>query len=189
MRLYDAFFINMRKRIFGRRLKRDIDERRSLFRNLMRGMVLHGRIKTTEAKAKAIRGELEKLVTLARRKGDSARNDLLKKLAHEDLASRMINQIAPRFVNRPGGYTRILKIGTRVKDAAPMVFMEWVEHIEDLSLASKKNTSKSKTPEASTVEASGTIVKSSSVKSDKKKEEKVEKTTKRVSRKESKRKK
>lgn len=128
----------MRKRIFGRKLKRTIDQRKGLFRSLMRSMILTGRIKTTEAKAKAVRPDLEKLVTLAKKKGDGAYRDLLKKLTQEELVEKMIKTIAPKFETRPGGYTRILKIGNRIKDAAPMVYMEWTERVAELQVESGK---------------------------------------------------
>lgn len=116
----------MRKRIFGRRLKRDKNARRALFRSLMRAFFLHGRIQTTEAKAKAIKGRLEKLVTKAKRRGESARGELLKNFDKE-IVEKLIAEIAPRFKDRPGGYTRLVRVGGRVKDNAPMVLLEWVE--------------------------------------------------------------
>lgn len=116
----------MRKRIFGRRLKRDKNARRALFRSLMRAFFLHGRIQTTEAKAKAIKGRLEKFVTKAKRRGETARGELLKSF-DKDIVDKLITEIAPRFESRPGGYTRFVKLGGRVKDNASMVLLEWVE--------------------------------------------------------------
>ena len=72
----------MRKRIFGRRLKRDTNERKALFRSLIHGLILHGKISTTEAKAKAIRGDVDKLITIAKTRGDDARRQLMKKLVN-----------------------------------------------------------------------------------------------------------
>lgn len=119
----------MRKRIFGRRFKRDRNERKALFKSLMHGMVIHGKIRTTEAKAKAIRGELEKLVTIAREKQENTKQLLLSRLANEKVVERLIAEIAPKFAGRPGGYTRIIKIGPRVRDGAKMVLMTWVEEV------------------------------------------------------------
>ena len=116
----------MRKKIFGRRLKRDINQRKSLFRSLMRELVLQERIKTTEAKAKSIKGEIEKHVTKAKVQGEGARVHL-QKTFQQDVINKIINDLAPRFANRPGGYTRIVRLGNRVKDNAPMVYIEWVE--------------------------------------------------------------
>lgn len=117
----------MRKRVFGRRFKRDTNARKALFRNLMRDLILHERIKTTEARAKAIRGEVEKLITRAKRKGEAARRDITKIVVHPPLVEKVIANLAPRFASRPGGYTRIVRLGERVKDAAPLVMIEWVE--------------------------------------------------------------
>lgn len=117
----------MKKQVFGRQLKRDIDERKALFKGLVSSLTMHERIETTEEKAKSIRAHVEKLVTKAK-KNDSvhARNLLQAYLTHEAL-QKMLTDIAPRFVDRPGGYTRILKIGRRFSDSASMVVMEWVE--------------------------------------------------------------
>lgn len=119
----------MRKRIFGRKLKRNKDQRKALFRSLMGSLVLHGKIRTTEAKAKSIKGELERFVTLAKNKEENARNVLMSRLANEAVVDKVISEIAPKFTNRPGGYTRILKMGPRIKDNARMVLMTWTEEI------------------------------------------------------------
>lgn len=117
----------MRKRYFGRKFKKDTNQRKALFRSLIRSMVLNDRIETTEAKAKAIKGELEKIVTKAAKQGEAARNTLRSRLVQEPLVDKMISEIGPRFVNRPGGYTRIVRLGTRLKDNSEMVLLEWVE--------------------------------------------------------------
>lgn len=116
----------MRKNVFGRQLKRDTNERKALFKSLMSALVLKERIKTTEEKAKAIRGQVEKLVTKAKIKGEAARSILSAYLLPNAL-DKMIKEIAPRFKERPGGYTRIVKLGRRFGDDAMMVLMEWVE--------------------------------------------------------------
>lgn len=133
----------MRKRIFGRRFKRDRNERKALFKSLMHGIVIHGKIRTTEAKAKAIKGELEKLVTIAREKRENAKQLLLSRLTNEKVVERLISEIAPKFATRPGGYTRIIKIGPRIKDGAKMVLMTWVEEVGPaLSKEPKRRVSK-----------------------------------------------
>lgn len=135
----------MRKRIFGRRLKRDKNERKALFRSLMSSLVLHGKIRTTEAKAKAIKGEVEKLVTHAKNKGEEGRRLILSTVPSEVIADRIISEIAPKFITRPGGYTRILKVGARVKDGADMVILTWVEEVKPVSLViPKRNKDKAK---------------------------------------------
>ena len=115
----------MKKKVFGRKFKKDVNQRRSLFRNLMRSLILNEEIKTTEAKAKAVKGQVEKLVTVAKR-GESASYHL-KKDSSEDAVIKLITEIGPRFLKRPGGYTRIVKLGNRGKDNADMVLLEFVE--------------------------------------------------------------
>lgn len=119
----------MRKNVFGRQLKRDKNERKALFKSLMSALVLKERIKTTEEKAKAIRGQVEKLVTKAKKKGEAA-SSLLSLYLLPAAVEKMIKNVAPRFQNRPGGYTRIVKLGRRFGDNARMVLMEWTEPSE-----------------------------------------------------------
>ncbi len=145
----------MRKNVFGRQFKRDTNERKALFKGLMTSLVMHDRIQTTEEKAKAIKGSVEKLVTKARVKGISARPELLPYLS-SDAVSILINDIAPRFNDRPGGYTRILKLGRRFGDNASVVIMEWVDrkvNIEKQEKLGKKIKSKKIEEVAKTVNA------------------------------------
>lgn len=135
----------MRKRIFGRRFKRDTNERKALFRSLMHGLVLHGKIKTTEAKAKAIQAAVEKLVTAAKNDGEKALRLITARLANEKVAQKIVSEIAPLFVQRSGGYTRIIKMGPRVKDGARMVLMTWVEEVSVTNLKEPKRNIKPKT--------------------------------------------
>lgn len=119
------FFI-MKKQIFGRRFKRDENERKALFNGLISAMIINGSIKTTEQKAKAIKGDLDKLITKAKKEEKEARRLLEGKLKNSEI-TKMINEIAPRFKNRNGGYTRIIKTGRRFNDDASMVVLSWVE--------------------------------------------------------------
>lgn len=134
----------MRKKIFGRKFKKNTNQRKALFRSLMQSMIIHGRIKTTEAKAKAVKGELEKLVTKAAK--ENSRNHLLSRVVHEGLVDKLINEIGPRYADRPGGYTRIVRLGGRLKDNAEMVLLEWVDGVEVAapSTVSKKEIKKEK---------------------------------------------
>lgn len=125
----------MRKRVFGRKLSRTTNQRKALFKSLTNALTLHGRIETTEAKAKAIRGEVEKLITYAKTHADSVR--YLQKHVHVHTAERIIG-IAPLFKDRPGGYLRIIKMGTRKKDNAPMVILEFVEKVEAVKTSKKR---------------------------------------------------
>lgn len=117
----------MRKKNFGRHFKRTTNQRKGLFRSLMNSLILNERIKTTEAKAKSIKSEVEKLVTKAKNDGEAGKNILLSHLPNEDVVNKLIAEIAPRFKERPGGYTRILRLEKRLKDNSQMVLIEWVE--------------------------------------------------------------
>jgi large subunit ribosomal protein L17 len=124
----------MRHKVAGQRLGRSTSHRKSLRRNLITELFRHERIRTTKAKARAIRGEAEKLITKAK-KGNlggetsavNARRWAVKYLHDPEVVKKLFDDIAPRFVDRPGGYTRILKIGMRSGDAAEMVLLELVE--------------------------------------------------------------
>lgn len=116
----------MRKNIFGRKFKRDINERKALFKLLMSSLVLREKIKTTQAKAKAIKGEVDKLITKARKEKVLARKLLSSHLTPKAI-DKLLSEIAPRFKERHGGYTRIVKTGRRLSDGARMVLMEWTE--------------------------------------------------------------
>lgn len=163
----------MRKNIFGRRFKRDINQRKALFRGLMRELVLHERIKTTEAKAKSIKAEVEKHVTKAKVQGDGARVHLQKTFKH-DVVEKIVTDLAPRFADRPGGYTRIIKLGNRIKDNAPMVYIEWVERSTVVAEpeSKKKNKKTSEKKETDKKEAKSAVEKKT--KSTKKTTEKKE---------------
>jgi len=116
----------MRKNVFGRRLSRDKNERKALFKSLMSALVLKERIQTTEAKAKAIRPEVEKLVTKAKQGGNAAKLVLQQSLS-KDAFEKILNDIAPRFSKKQGGYVRLIKIGKRFGDDAPVAVVEWTE--------------------------------------------------------------
>lgn len=128
----------MRKRVFGKQFNRDINQRKALFKGLMRSLALNESIKTTETKAKAIKGEFERHITRAK-DGEIARYHLLKHLSG-DAVERLIKDIAPRMKDRPGGYTRIIRLGNRLKDNAEVVVLELVEKGEVKMVESvKKN--------------------------------------------------
>jgi large subunit ribosomal protein L17 len=116
----------MKKNVFGRQFKRDVNERKALFKNLLTSLVIEESIKTTEAKAKAIKGAADKLITKAKKGGVAAYRGLEADVNHNAVV-KLIEDLGPRFASRSGGYTRAMKIGNRVADNAPMVMMEWVE--------------------------------------------------------------
>jgi large subunit ribosomal protein L17 len=109
------------------KLSRDADHRKALIRNLCAEIVDHERIKTTQAKAKVVRPEVEKLITLAKRGDLHARRQALAELNQNKFTvHKLFEEIAPRYSERPGGYTRILKLGPRKSDATEMVYLELV---------------------------------------------------------------
>ena len=120
----------MRHRRKGRKLGRDASHRKALFSNMAGSLFEHGRIKTTEAKARELRPIAEKLITLARKDpGDvAAQRQAVAYLRSKDSVHRLFHEVAPRFTERPGGYTRIVKLGPRQGDAAPMAYIELVDH-------------------------------------------------------------
>lgn len=109
------------------KLSRDSAHRRALLMNLSKSVIEHGAIKTTEAKAKALRPELEALITLAKRGDLAARRQALSALGQDKYAvHRLFAEVAPRYASRPGGYTRIMKLAERRSDATQMVLIELV---------------------------------------------------------------
>lgn len=123
----------MRHRISGRVLGRDSSHRKALFRNLIKDLFTYERIETTEAKARAIRSDAEKLITKAKRgvaDGGNrvhAQRQVVAYLNDKDIAKKVFDDLAPRYAERNGGYTRMMKIGQRQGDAAKMVVLELVD--------------------------------------------------------------
>ena len=117
----------MRHQRTRHQLSRSASHRRSLLRNLAKEVIDHERIKTTEAKAKAVKPEVEKLITLAKRGDLHARREALSALGQDKfVVYKLFEEIAPRYSERPGGYTRILKLGPRSSDATETVYLELV---------------------------------------------------------------
>ena len=113
----------------GKKLGRDSSHRRALYANLACSLIEHGRIRTTEAKAKAVKPYAEKLITLGRRGDLHARRQVLAELRSQEVVHQLFADVAPRMADRPGGYTRIVKIGPRPGDAAEMVYLELVDYV------------------------------------------------------------
>jgi len=109
------------------KLSRDSAHRKSMMRTMSKQLIEHERIQTTQPKAKALRPEFEKLITLAKRGDLHARRQALSQLNQDKFAvHKLFEEIAPRYSSRPGGYTRIVKLGPRRSDSAEMVFIELV---------------------------------------------------------------
>lgn len=116
-----------------RKLGRRSDHRKHMLRNLVTDLIIHERITTTETRAKEVRSIAEKMITLGKRGDLHARRQVaayVRKVEaneNQDAIQKLFSDLAPRFENREGGYTRILKVGTRQGDAAPLVILEFVE--------------------------------------------------------------
>lgn len=120
----------MRHRKGNYKLGRRTDHRLAMFRNMLTALFRHERILTTEAKAKAIRGTADEMVTLAKRESLHARRQVLSMVPDSEVVGRLFDTIAARFSDRNGGYTRIIRVGPRPGDAAPMVYLELVDRME-----------------------------------------------------------
>ena len=118
----------MRHHRAGKKLGRDASHRKALYANLAGSLIEHGRIKTTEAKAKAVRPFAEQMITLGKRGDLHARRLALAELRSQDVVHVLFAEVAPRFADRPGGYTRIVKLGPRNGDSAEMVYLELVDY-------------------------------------------------------------
>ena len=118
----------MRHHRAGKKLGRDAAQRRALYAGLAASLIEHGRIKTTEAKAKAVKPFAEQMITLGKRGDLHARRLALAELRSQDVVHQLFADVAPRFAERPGGYTRIVKLGPRNGDAAEMVYLELVDY-------------------------------------------------------------
>lgn len=117
----------MRHRIAGRKLGRATAHRRALYRNLVTELLKHEKITTTEAKAKEVRGLAEKMITLGKKSGLHSYRQALSFIMDKKVTEKVFAELAPRYNERPGGYTRIVKLEPRLGDGAPMVQLELVE--------------------------------------------------------------
>jgi large subunit ribosomal protein L17 len=111
----------------GRKLGRDSAHRKALYSNLAGALITHGRIKTTITKAKAVRPIAEQMITLGRRGDLHARRQAMAYLRSQQVVHTLFADVAPRFKDRPGGYSRIVRIGPRLGDAAEMAYLELVD--------------------------------------------------------------
>lgn len=129
----------MRHKVFGKKLNRDIKERKALFKNLINSFLIKGEIVTTYPKAKAVRGLIEKIVTHAKDGSNSAINKVATIVNHKSVMDKLVNEIAPKFKDRAGGYIEIVKLGRRRSDNAEEVRIRWSE-----AELQKKNPQKTK---------------------------------------------
>ena len=132
----------MRHKKKGRKLGRKVGNRKALLMNLACQLITHKKIKTTDPKAKELRSFIEPLITLAKRNDLHSRRLVIKKIPKKNIVRILFEEIAPVFSERPGGYTRITKLGHRDNDRAPVSVIEFVEPIETvLTESSESNTS------------------------------------------------
>ena len=120
----------MRHRVAGRKLNRTPSHRRALLRNLVTALLQHEAIRTTDAKAKELRGVAEKMITLGKRGTLHARRQALATIRSKEVTAKLFDELAGRYSERAGGYTRIVKLGRRPGDAAPMALIELVDRTE-----------------------------------------------------------
>lgn len=132
----------MRHNVFGRKLNRDIKSRQTLFKNLIISLIDKERIETTEARAKAVRGLVDKLINKAKTKTKEAQIIIRAFLGNKNAVEKLVNSIAPRLSGRASGFTRIIRLDNRKGDNAPMVQLEFVEQ-QEKSLVVKEKTLKS----------------------------------------------
>jgi large subunit ribosomal protein L17 len=116
----------MRHKVAGRKLSRATDHRMALYRNLVTDLLRYEKIVTTEAKAKEARSLAEKMITLGKRKNLNARRQALAFVYDKDVVDKLFTELGPRYAERPGGYTRVVKLGPRLGDGAPMAHLELV---------------------------------------------------------------
>jgi large subunit ribosomal protein L17 len=116
----------MRHAVQSRRFDRPTDQRQALFRGLVTSLLMHEQIRTTEAKAKAVRPLAEKMITLGKTGTLANRRRVLGYVYDKDVAGKVFDELATRYQSRPGGYTRIVKLGPRLGDGAPQVILELI---------------------------------------------------------------
>jgi large subunit ribosomal protein L17 len=125
----------MRHRVAGKKLSRTKEQRIALRRNLVTDLFRYGAIQTTQAKVEAVRGQAEKMITIAKRgiaagdpiKAVNARRQVAAQLTDPQIVKKLFDEIAPKYAERPGGYTAVRKLGRRVGDAAPVAMLELIE--------------------------------------------------------------
>jgi len=141
----------------GRKFGRTSAHRKALFRNMVTALIGRERIRTTLAKAKELRGEVEKTITLGKKGTLHARRHALKLVADKDSLKKIFGPLAERYANRPGGYTRVIKLGSRLGDDAPMAFIELVDREDESPI--KPPVKEKKVEESTKKKVAGEITK------------------------------
>jgi large subunit ribosomal protein L17 len=148
----------VRHKVKGWKLSRTSEHRRALERNLVTALLEHGRIRTTDAKARAVRPVAEKVITLAKRGDLHARRQAIRVVGHGPALERLFGSLAERFADRPGGYTRVIKAGRRLGDGAPVAYLELLDEAPRVVEAEpeKSKASRAKRGKAASRVESGT---------------------------------
>ena len=121
----------MRHAKLGRKLGRKTANRKALMMNLASSLIEHKKIKTTDAKAKELRRFIEPLITFAKKGDIHSRRQVLKKIPHKSVVRELFDKIGPQYADRKGGYTRIIKLGFRENDCAPISLIEFVDFLSN----------------------------------------------------------
>jgi len=158
----------MRHQVFGRQLGRTEGARALLFRNLAGELIMHGRVKTTIGKAKALRPFVEKFVTKAKKATLTGRREILATFSQE-AGAMLLETIAPKFADRKGGFSRIIHLGERAGDSAEMVILEWTEQITPVVKAEVATKNKPATKEKAATKGKAKIVAAKETPEEKKK--------------------
>lgn len=132
----------MRHRVKGRKLKRTASHRRATLRSLATAVLKHKRIKTTLAKAKEARSFVERLITKARKNDLHSRRLIMSEINDKEVIKELFSEIVPKIGDRPGGYTRVVKLGARVGDAAQMAILELVDYNEVANIKAEQQKEK-----------------------------------------------
>ena len=146
----------MRHQRSGKKLGRDSAHRKALYANLAASLIEHGRIRTTETKAKAVRPIAEKMITLGREGSIHARRQALAFLRTQEVVHKLFSEVAPRFAGRPGGYTRVVKLGPRQGDSAPMAYLEFVDFVPEGGHVEGESTGRRRRRQPEEAEATAT---------------------------------
>lgn len=142
----------MRHKVKGRKLGRDAAHRKAMFSNMAASVLIHKQIKTTEAKAKEARKLVERLITYGKKDTTHSRRLAFAKLRNKEAVKVLFDEVAPTYTNREGGYTRIIKLGHRPNDAAPVVLLQLVGFFGDETKAKKKKAAPAPVKEDKPVE-------------------------------------
>lgn len=154
----------MKKHVYGRKLKRDKNQRTALFKGLISSFILHGKMKTTEAKAKAVKGTIDSLVTKVKKNSQVIAKRLIAPYVAHNAINKFVDEVAPALTQRPGAYTTIIKLGRRLKDDSPMVLLRWAEEISGSKKVEKLDVAKQKVEEVKKEQKKTETVKKTKVK-------------------------